>query len=213
MGRWADIRTRVKTTVGDISDSEAQAFVLDAAGELNAEARWDEDQVSLGTTVAGQGEYDLTDTVVDFYSVLVGGVPYVPCSARDIEEIDAGISTILNYGPVPRGVFAPYPNATGDLKLSIRPTPDTSGTAITGRVILPITVSDWTVNNPPWPADFDQVCIDGACARGLRENDDRVDLAQLFRADFEKGIKRLKSRKSSRLQKGAVRLPLNRGAR
>lgn len=213
MGRWADIRTRVKTTVGDISDSEAQAFILDAAGELNAEARWDEDQVSLGTTVAGQGEYDLTDTVVDFYSVLVGGVPYVPCSSRDIEEIDAGISTILNYGPIPRGVFAPYPYATGDLKLSIRPVPDTSGTAITGRVILPVAVSNWSSDNPPWPADFDQVCISGAVALGLASEDERLESAQFYRQMFETGIKRLKSRKSSRVGKGAIRLPLNRGAR
>lgn len=209
----ADIVTRVRNAVGDITEAEAQAFVLDAARELAAESRWDEDVVSLGTTVADQGEYDLTDTIVDFYSVLVDGVPYVQATAKDIEEIDAGVSTLHLGSPIPQGVYAPYPHATGDLKLSIRPTPDEAGLAITGRVILTITVSNWSTDNPPWPADFDQVCIAGAVALGLDENDDRADLAATHRAKFEAGIKRLRSRKSSRVGKGAIQLPAPRRMR
>lgn len=213
MARWADIQTRVQNAVGDITSSEAQAFILDAARELNAEARYDEDVISLGTTVADQGEYDVTDTHVDFHSVLVNGVPYVQATPRDIEEIDGGVSSIIQYGSPTRGVFAAYPNATGDLKLSIRPTPDTAGYAITGRVILTISVSNWSTENPPWPTDFDQVCIHGAVALGLGEQDERLESAAYHRDRFEKGIARLRARKSGRVGKGAIKLPAPRGFR
>lgn len=214
MGRWADIRTRVINAVGDISTTEAQAFILDAARELNAEARWYESLLSLGNTVANTGEYDVTDaSVVDIYSVMVGGVPYEQATTRDIEEIDAGVSYLYQSGPVSRGVFAPYFNTSGDLKVSLRPTPDTSGTAITARAILLMSVSDWSANDPIFPADFDQVVISGAIALGLSEQDERLGSAAYHRQVFDAGIKRLRSRRASRVGKGAIKLPLNRGVR
>lgn len=213
MGRWADIRTRVINAVGDISESEAQAFILDAARELNAEGRWYESRVSLGNTVASTGEYDVTDTTVDIYSILVDGVPYKQYSTQDIEELDAGVATLNLGSPIPQGVFAAYYNTSGDLKVSIRPTPDESGLAIVARAILPIASPTWASADPIFPEDFDQVVIAGAVALGLDENDDRADLAATHRAKFEAGIKRLRSRKSSRVGKGAIQLPAPRRAR
>lgn len=208
MGRWADIRTRVINAVGDISESEAQAFILDAARELNAETKWYEAKVDIGTTTAGTGEYDVTDTVVDFHSVLVGGVPYGPATAQDIENYDADRASIDGDG-----VFAPYWNSSGDLRISIRPTPTTTGTTITGRRVLRISVSDWTTEDPPFPEDFDQIVIAGAVALGLGEQDERLESAAYHRQVFDTGIRRLKSRKSGRVGKGAMQLPLPRGVR
>lgn len=213
MGRWADIRTRVINAVGDITESEAQAFVLDAARELNAEGRWYESRVSLGTTTAGTGEYDVTDSTVDIYAVLVDSVPYVQATTKDIEELDASVST-LNLGtPIPQGVFASYYNTPGDLRVSLRPTPEVTGLTIVARAILPIASPTWASADPIFPEDFDQVVIAGAVALGLDENDDRADLAATHRAKFEAGIKRLRSRKASRIGKGAMQLPAPRRMR
>jgi hypothetical protein len=211
VGRWADIQTRVQDGVGDITAEQAQALILDTARKLNAEARWLVATVSIGTTVDGTGQYDLTDSAVDYYSVIVNGLPFYQISPSELEEYDANRAFLIGSNSQPvTGVFCEAFSSTGDLKIELRPTPDTTGLTITGRRVLPITVTTWATEDPPWPYDFDQDCIHGALALGLAEHDERLESAQWHEERFERAIRRLKSRRASQIGKGAIPMPLRR---
>lgn len=204
VGRWADIVTRVRNAVGDLSESTARSYVLDAARTLNAEARYLTTATTVGSTTADVGEYALEAGVVDVYSVLVDGTPYDLATGSDVENLDSTRSYLSGSG----GVFAPGFTSDGTPTLLIRPVPEQSGLAITGRHVVRLTEPDWTDGDPPFPEDFDKDIIHGAVSAGLAEQDERLESAQWHEDRFNQAVGRLRSRKNGRVGKGPVRIRL-----
>ncbi len=191
MGRWADIVTEVRTAVGDITDATARMYVLDRARVLNAEAKWLSAPETIGSTTADVGVYTVDSDVVDIEAVRVDGVRYIRVTQNQIWDLDdAGSGTRLTGGG---GVFAPAFTAAGEPRIDIRPVPSESGLVIEARQVIPLPApADWTAENPPFPADFDQDLIHGAIALGLARVDERIAEAQYFEGLFSAAIGRLR---------------------
>lgn len=205
MGRWADLETRVRATVGGSTSAEARAWLLDAARRLNSEAQFLTVSTSLGATVAGQSEYTLDAEIVDLAAVRVGTVVYDRAGPNDIWALEDTNNPATLDGP--GGLFAPAWTATGLPKIELYPVPTADGSVIEGRQVITIPApSDWTVDDPPIPNDMDTALWHGAVAQGLAQKDEQLGESEWHETRFVAAAQRLQRRKNSRIGSGAVRL-------
>ncbi len=201
MGRWADIVTDVKQTVGTTSDADAKRWIIDAARRLNSEAEYLTAPVNIGPTVAGQSDYPLGQ-VIDLAALRVGSTVYQRVSSNDMWSLEAGTADVQGES----AFFAADYSSTGDPLVQLFPTPQTAGLAVEGRMVIRIADPDWVAGDPPLPEDFDTAIVHGAVATGLARADENLADAQWHEERFVAAALRLRRRKNSRVGSGPVRM-------
>ncbi len=158
-------------------------------------SKWLLETVTVGTTVADQADYSLSDTVVDILSLRVGTTVYEGISTEQYWGLLDG-SARVSGSP---GVYALTYSSSGGTSVSLYPAPDTAGVAIT--VLTPATataLTDSGSSNPVTPSDTHGSLIDGTAALILLRVDERPDLAPPFEARFQASIELLRRRKNAR---------------
>jgi hypothetical protein len=197
---WAEIVKAVKSEGGfDATDAQVQAWLLDRAQYLNAEAKFFKATIDFNGLVPGQGTYIVDPEVVDLEVVLGNGRPYEQVTAGQMDNIRAGI--VRADGPVCTLSYSDR----GVPLLDILPVPTEEGT-LTARAILPYPEPDWATDSPGFPVDFHKGLIDGAIAIGLSRIDERIADAQFFEAAFLSQVDRLRRRLNGRAGKGPVQI-------
>lgn len=165
-----------------------------------AESRWFRTESTLGTTVAGTGEYVVSASVIEAYGVDVGSYPYTPVGEDVLRRVRNGLGSI-RVGA--EGVFAPGYNSAGDTTITLWPTPTVSGTTITLYAAMqPTALTDSGAVSPITPADSHSSLIDGLAALILSRVDERPDLAGPFEQRFAQWNEKLRRRKNALMWSG-----------
>jgi hypothetical protein len=202
--RWLAIVNAVRQAVGSTTEPEARGWALDAARRLNARAEFLIAFGEIGTTVAGQSDYEIGPLVVELQTVSVSGTKYTRVTTGELADLRTGDARVIDG---PGKVFAPTWDLTGDAGVSVWPTPTATGQSITGRAVIRVpTPEDWATDDPLLPEDFDDAIIHGAIAIGLARKDERLDDAQWHEDRFLAAIPELRRRQHSRQGRGPVRI-------
>lgn len=205
MGRYADIVSAVREAVGDATEAQAQRWVLQASRLLNSRARWSTVQGTIGTTVADQATYTMTPaTVIDLEAVLVDGSPYSPISPSYYDQLSSSRASVIGAQ-----YYVWSYSAAGAPQITLLPTPDEAGLAITGRWVAELSTPTWASDDPPYPADFDLALENMGIAIGKARLDEELVDADWFEARFREEIGQLLARKRWRGSKGPVQIGIS----
>ena len=197
----AELLSAVRDQGGfDVTETVATGWINDRHAALVARAKYLQKEVSLGTTVSGQGEYSLPDVanIVDLEGVLVGSAPYERVGQRYLWE--------RKFRGGTGNVFAPDFTTSGTLQIELYPAPDEDGTAITALAAVQPSALAASEDVPVVPPDFHKVIVDGAMAIGLERIDERLDEADRYHQLFEAGVMELIRRRNSRIGSGPVQI-------
>lgn len=189
------------TDLFDVSLSTAQSWAQESYRRAVTDAKWFTETASLGTTVAGQAEYDLPVTLVQLDSLFVGGVEYGRVGEFDLTDLNSENAFLS----VARGVYAQTSSSSGTDQIRLFPTPDiaSAGQAITGKgefVPADLVTGAGPGSSPVFTSDLHPVVLDGAIALGYLRTDERPDLAGVHEARYQDGIRKLRARKISRVR-------------
>lgn len=172
-----------------------------------ADSLWRVSTVSLGSTVAATGDYDLPANVVNLRAVKVTGSDgtvtiYDPATLGEIWNYDAGAGTLDG------AVFAESSSSSSVLQFALRPAPSESSLAITGlQALEPADLTDTSnaAGTPIIPDDFHMPLLySGMVGYGYSWTEERDDLAAPHLATMENEIERLKARKVGRVGGGGL---------
>lgn len=194
----AGIITAVQDQTGtDASRATVLSLLNEKYGEMCSRSRWLLETISLGSTVAGTAEYALPDNVIELISLRAGSYRFGEIGAKDYWDLLArGTGTWDGR----RGAYAPTYSSTGGTSVSLWPTPDVSGTALTALAsVQPADLTDAGTSTPVVPADVHGALIDGTSSLVLSRIDERSDLAIPFEQRFQEAVERLRRRKNSRV--------------
>jgi hypothetical protein len=197
----AELLSAVRDQGGfDVTEAVATGWINDRQAALVARAKYLQKEVSLGTTVSGQGEYSLPDVanIVDLEGVLVGSEPYERVGTRSLWE--------RKFRGGTGNVFAPDFTSAGALQIELYPAPNEDGTAISGLAAVMPDALLAAEDVPVVPPDFHKVIVDGAMAIGLERIDERLDEADRYHQLFETGVQELIRRRNSRIGSGPVQI-------
>lgn len=187
----------IDQTGTDAARATVLSILNEQYGTMLSDSRWLLESVSLGNTVAGTSDYALPDSVIDIKGLKVGAYTYQPISAEELWAAQAdGAGSWTGRG----AWYGVTYSSAGATSITLYPTPDTSGTAIT--VLAPVIGSDLTDSSgstPVIPADLHGALVDGTAALLLLRVDERPDLAAPFQQRFERAIEKLRRRKNSRV--------------
>jgi hypothetical protein len=189
----------------DIDQPTAVSFVNERHKRMCGEAEFRLAETSLGSTVAGQYDYNLPDTVENLAYLMVGAdtVPYVRAGELEMVGLRNGTSKVENAP----GAISFYADATGIEKVRIYPTPSVSGTAMIGlSVLIPadLAYGQGAIFLPP--EHLHSYILDGAIADGYEQIESRWDLGTPHDQRFEAGIEKLRRYKNSRLGRGPTQI-------
>lgn len=202
----AQLRSAVKSQGGiDATDAEVDAAVNDRLGVMVAEAKWRMAEVVVGTTVAGQANYSLDDSIVDLKRVRIGQAEYAPAGQTEVWGLKSG-RLWLSAGFGEAGVFAPDWTSSGAAQVELYPAPAEDGETIYGLAALKPDTLAADGDVPGIPSDLHDPLADGTVAVFLRRLDERPDLAQVFEDRFQAGIVKLSRRRKSRVGSGPLQI-------
>lgn len=185
-----------------------QQRAVDVANERIArmaeESRAVRATVNLGSTVAGQTGYAVTDEIVQVFRVkaayTAGTTLYQGTESRDaLEDLQLGLATVSGCGQGHWYVFDPDSDdsaATSDLFLW--PAPEESGVAITGRcAVIPDALSYTSGTALPFPRSLHDDLLAG-CRATLLSEESRQDEAVGYESQFAAGVRKLEARERAR---------------
>lgn len=199
-----DAATIIGNVISQSGTDASRATVLSLLNEAYmqqvADARWLQESVAVGTTVAGQATYAVPTSpeIVEVTGLKVGSYPWTRQGEQEMWENTAlgGGNWTGRYGS-----YAPSYDSAGVLSITLWPTPDSSGTAITAKAaVLPTALTDSGGSVPITPTDSHGSLIDGASAFVLMRVDERPDLAAPFMQRFNDWTEKLRRRKNSMLR-------------
>lgn len=211
---FAALTTRVRVEGGfDTSGANTplasvQQWINERYQDLVVTSQWQEEEISLGPTVANQSVYPVAQTVADLIALNVGqpgaipgaGAPeYGRIGRREMWGLKSGT---LRRGRAVAGVYSPSYDSTGIASIEIYPAPTTSGLAITGLAAMYPTLLANDNDTPVIPPERHQLIAYGAIATGLATVDERLDDAQVFEKMYEAGREELRREKNKRLSGG-----------
>jgi len=205
----AQLRSRVKdqATFAE-DDAVVDQWVNEKHKQLVTQSGWSTAIVTIGNTVAAQAAYDLDPNIADLAKLRVGSAPYRQVGLDQIWDLQNADSILTGFGG---GVFAPSYKADGTQQVTIFPTPDTSGVAITALASLtPADLGDVSGDSeyPVAPEDLHEAIADGAIALGFRLRSENAPEAAEFENRFQAAIELLRRRKNSRVGTGAVQIQI-----
>lgn len=182
------------TSQYDVSQAQAVAFLNERLARLIAESEWALVKSSLGTTVAGQSNYQLAAGLVDLQAVRIDNGDdaslYYATSLDELWRADVGNGDATG--------FAIDYQADGDVEIRLHPAPETAGLEITGLFAqLPTALTYGGGAAVPLPADVHTHWLAGGQADCL-DLEGRQDLSAKYEQRFETGILKLVRRKNSR---------------
>lgn len=114
----------------DITPTTALLWLNRAWRTMLGRARAYVDTVSFGTTSVSDATYDAPSGVIELYSLEVAGVPYGRARRNDVYWNEQGRLSWTYQGET--GLFYPDATASSVRQITLLPTPDTAGLAITG---------------------------------------------------------------------------------
>lgn len=165
-----------------------------------ADSRWFRTQASIGTTVAGTGEYAVPVAIIEAYGVTVGGYTYEPIGEDQMWLIKQGAAAARTARG---GLYAQGYDSVGNATITFHPTPATSGEDIVVYAALEgPALADSVSSIPITPADSHSSLIDGTAGTILTRVDERPDLGAPFIASYQAVTERLRRRKNQLLRGG-----------
>ena len=199
-----DAATIITQTIAQSGTDASRATVLSLLQEAYktqvVRSRWLMEQTSIGPTVAGQSDYALPDGVVEVDGLKVGSFQFDAIGAKAMwdQTATSGGSWNGRYG-----LYAPTYSSGGGVSITLYPTPDTSGTAITVRApALAADLTDSGGSVPVTPTDTHGSLIDGTTALILLRIDERPDLAVPFQQRFDGATEEIRRRRNARVGSG-----------
>lgn len=201
---FGTLRTRLQA-IADLSDTEAKARLNQRHKEMVAKARALKETLTVGSTTAGTESYDVAAEVVELMSLKVDGSLYDKVTPDEMWDLQSGEAWI-ERGPL--GVYTDEYSASGTGRVTLYPTPTSTGLAIVGRgaVLPPDLVNDGDF--PSLPPDFHEDLVDAAWATTLRRDETRFDLWQSLEQQFENRIAELRRRLEDRIGSGPVQIQI-----
>lgn len=198
-----DAATIVTQTISQIGTDTDRATVLsllnEAYGTQVARARWLREIISIATTTAGTADYALADNVVTLERLRAGAYEFDPVGIDQMWALGTAGGTWNGRS----GVYSVDYSSTGSTSITLYPTPDESGVALTGLAsVLPDALTDDTGSVPVTPVDSHGSLIDGTAALILLRIDERPDLAAPFQQRFDGVTEEIRRRKNSRVGTG-----------
>jgi hypothetical protein len=196
------LRDRVQAMT-DLTPEEANARLNQRHKEMVAGARALRERLSVGLTAAGVSDYAIPDEVVEVTTVFVDGQPYDKVDHDTMDDLLTG-NLWLRSG----AVFTDAYTGTGTAEVSLYPTPNASGLAITVRaaVLPPDLVADGDV--PSLPFDYHEDLVDAVLATTFLRDEERIGEAQSLEARFQGRIAELRRRLGDRVGSGPVQIRL-----
>lgn len=212
MATYDDAVDRLTAQFGSENAATIRAVVNEKQREMLARAEYRGSTPSLGTTVAGQTQYALTDTVASYRLLRIGTTMYRRVGTETLWQLQDADSGVYLSGP--GGVFAPNFNDSGSVAyVEFYPEPDA------GQAIEALSfgwVADLTYGSSSAlsiPSDLFPQLLSGCRAYLYREVEERPDLAPPEEEDFQAGIVELRARKNRRLGGGPARMRVGVGGR
>jgi|SRR4051794_9291087 len=193
----------------DVDDATAGGWVNEVHKEVVAAAQWMQAEESLGTTVAGQAEYDLAANIVDVVAISIdpgdgsGPGEWKLVGQREIWDLRGSRLWLRGSG----GVFAPWFTSAAGKQIALYPAPSQSGLQIMALAAL-IPPDLTTGSTPVIPEDMHSKLADGAVSLGLLRIEERPDLAQTFEDRKDAMITQLMRRKNSRIGSEPTRIKM-----
>lgn len=203
----ADAIARVKAQGGfDVSDDEAQGWVLDAYRTMVARSKWRQTIRELGLTAVGVGAVDVPEDIVDVLQLAVNGRPYDRISVRELWELKTGSRSLLSTTGVFAPIFQDDAADVGDLdQVELYTAPTEAGLSIMAlAAVLPPTLG--SDGQFAVPEDVHERIVDGAISTGLLRKEERPDLAAGYKAQFDEAVGELNRRRTSRIGSGPAQM-------
>jgi hypothetical protein len=189
-----DIRNAL-TRQFDVDSTTADGWANESYKQAAADAKWFVETVSLGSTVAGQASYLIPAGVIQLDSLFVGGVEYSRVGEFDLTDVASSNAFLSSPG----GIYAQSYSTSGEDQITLFPTPDANGKAVTGKgVFIPPSLT--TGASPVFPEDLHPLVLEGALQIAYEREDERPDMAAAHAAKYQDGIRRLRARRLSRVR-------------
>lgn len=187
--------------------SMALGWIQEIISDAVARAKWRLRLVSLGPTVAGQSQYEVSATYSEVDEIKVGGARVNRVSTEQMWSIQNG-DVLLYPG---RLVFAPYHDAGAMTEgIELYPTPTEDGLEIKALArVDAVSVVDDSADVLAIPVDMHGRVVDEAIRLGRR---------RLFGVEYDESSREglvtvLRERRNSRLGGGVQQLPVLRRRR
>lgn len=196
---FRDLANQEVRSVLSVTEDQAYSWLLDRARVLNAETSWLFCTETLDAPIDVDGRYyELPDDLIWLEAVIVGELPYQRSTLHALDARWTG-DTGNTAGIYAQGSRQFYSEGGAPGLLQIHPP---SASEVTIRLVED--VEDDRNLVPPFPADFDQSLIDGACAIGMARMDERFDSAAYFDSRFASAVDRLRRRRHALAGRGAT---------
>lgn len=185
---YAELRSRVKTLGGvDASDGDVGGEINGKYVELVVRSKFRLATVTVGVTVAAQGDYPLPEADVQLARLRIGTGEYELISRDEQWGLDSGrLDPNRENGVV--GYFSADFDSDGNQTFQIEPAPSTSGDAIEAIVALEPSLLSADTDVPIVPRWFRPKIASGALGDLLALVDERQDQAAGWQAEFEKAV-------------------------
>lgn len=192
----------------DVDPAMATSWLNEMYKTAVARSKWREETTSLGSTVVGQAQYDIPESVVDIVAITLdagaGLSDWQRIGTTDLWDVKTGRQFLRGTG----GVFAPAFGPNGEKRVELYPVPTIAGTAITALVAVQAIAMVSGSDVPILPEDMHGALMDGAIALGLRRMDERSDSASVPADVYGGMVLELSRRKNSRVGSRPSRMRL-----
>lgn len=186
----------------DLPDADMLVLLNERHKEMVVQAKAQLAVQTIGTTVAGYGQYLLPATVADLDTVWVGTSRYTRVGVRDLIDVKEG--TVAAAG----NIVAPSYNSTGAAGFELYPAPDTDALPIVAVVAL--SPADLTLGDTPVPPDdLHSFLVDGLMSLVYLRSEARADLSGPHEQRFNRGVELYAARKNSRIGSGPVQMAVS----
>lgn len=189
-----------------IGTTSAGRIVNKAIRRLASRSRWIREIRNLGNTIPGQYAYTLTEDVLEITSLRLGsGMEYVPCSVRELWDLQNGIGTpVYLDGTLAPGAFADSHISSGVHQLAIFPTPADAQAIMTYGPVLPADYAGAQVL--PFPADADEAIENYARGFAYIDIDENPELGGGYITAGDNFAEELRRRANSRAGGGPFQI-------
>lgn len=185
----------IRTEAGfDVDEPTALRWLDRRQKRMCARTRCYRKTLAVGDTVAGTAFYALAG-VVELYSLELGGVPYTKARRPDVYGYSQGALVWVGTG----GFILADADADAVNGVTLIPTPDSSGTAITAfAAVVPPDAEigqDIVIDD-----DLADDLVAGAIATGFLRKEERPDLAEAYETRFDAACQELELRTKRRFR-------------
>lgn len=182
----------------DVTDAQALTWLDRRHKTMVIRAKALRKTASL-TTVANQRDYVLPTDLIEILEVDVDGTPYGRATHTDLSYGAQGWVQLTGIG----GVVASEEDASGGPEIALYPTPTQSSLAVLVRYVArPATLTVGVDSTLFVPDEQQDALISGAIATGLKRQEYRPDLAQVFEQEFDAACDEYRRRISRRYRGG-----------